>query len=167
MLTFMQVALFEVIVRAHSGEQAFDQPQITGQIFGMNATPPPRRGVRDSEGGLSICLAAVLTTAAAFGYDLGRAVAVGTSLSSRVRLAPRTDPSVRNYRTGLLPWVLARNRSSGKSCRRRGRGSHRSPIVRILCQVRLWRWLRRRSVRSGLFFGGRAPCRFLTSDNAH
>jgi hypothetical protein len=29
-------------------------------------------------------------------------VAVGTALASE---APRTDPSMRNYRTGLLPWV--------------------------------------------------------------
>ena len=29
------------------------------------------------------------------------AVAVGTALAG----APRTDPSVRDYRTGLLPWV--------------------------------------------------------------
>ena len=27
--------------------------------------------------------------------------------------APRTDPSVRNYRTGLLPWVMTRRRWIG------------------------------------------------------
>jgi hypothetical protein len=56
----------------------------------------------------------------------GRPVAVGTGLSSRGRPAPRTDPSERNYRTGLLPRVLASKRSSGQGCRMRGRGIQRS-----------------------------------------
>ena len=40
----------------------------------------------------------------------------GTLVAGR----PRADPSVRDYRTGLLPWVLAANRCSGQGCRIRG-----------------------------------------------
>ena len=38
----------------------------------------------------------------------------------RVRAAPRTDPSVQNYRTGLLPRVVTSKRRSGQGCRIRG-----------------------------------------------
>jgi hypothetical protein len=48
-------------------------------------------------------------------------VAVGTALAG----GPRTDPSVRDYRTGLLPQVLAAKRTSGKGCITRAGGSHR------------------------------------------
>ncbi|MBC7978795.1 MAG: tryptophan-rich sensory protein [Myxococcales bacterium] len=42
-------------------------------------------------------------------------VAVGTVLRRQpTRTAPRTDPSERHYRTGLLPRVLASKRSSGQ-----------------------------------------------------
>jgi hypothetical protein len=46
------------------------------------------------------------------------AVAVGTALrpSSEARAAPRTEPGVRNYRTGLPPRVMASNRSVGQGC---------------------------------------------------
>jgi len=40
-------------------------------------------------------------------------VAVGTALSTWGRAAPRTDPSGRDYRTGLLPRVLTSKRWSG------------------------------------------------------
>jgi hypothetical protein len=33
-----------------------------------------------------------------------------------LRAAPRTDPRMRNYRTGLLPQVLAAKRTSGNGC---------------------------------------------------
>src|SRR5713101_9920038 len=36
-------------------------------------------------------------------------IPVGTALAG----GPRTDPSVRDYRTGLLPWVRTSNRSLG------------------------------------------------------
>jgi len=44
----------------------------------------------------------------------GLGVAVGTGLRTWARPAPRTDPSERNYRTGLLPWVMAAKRSEGQ-----------------------------------------------------
>ena len=53
-------------------------------------------------------------------------VAVGTSLSTWGRLAPRADPSVQNYRTGLLPWVMASKRTLGHGCWILGFGTHRS-----------------------------------------
>ena len=62
-----------------------------------------------------------------------------------MRAAPRTDPSVRNYRTGLLPQVLAARRVAGKGCITRARGSHRSTIRSIRAQLIRLRWLRRRS----------------------
>jgi hypothetical protein len=43
-------------------------------------------------------------------------VAVGTALAD----GPRTDPSVRDYRTGLLPQVLAAKRASGRDASRGG-----------------------------------------------
>jgi hypothetical protein len=46
-------------------------------------------------------------------------VAVGTAIARR----PRTDPSERNYRTGLSPWVMTLNRTSGSGCRMRADGS--------------------------------------------
>ncbi len=46
----------------------------------------------------------------------GTTVAVGTALHPGGRAAPRSDPSVRNYRTGLLPRVLTRKRSVGQGC---------------------------------------------------
>ncbi len=51
-------------------------------------------------------------------------VAVGTGLAA----GPRTDPGVRHYRTGLLPWVLASKRTFGYGCITRARGSHRVSI---------------------------------------
>ncbi len=82
-------------------------------------------------------------------------VAVGTALRSgrdlrphRPRAAPRADPSVRDYRTGLLPWVVAAKRCSGQGCRIWGRGSHRSARRLIRSQVSRSCWLRRRSVNS-------------------
>jgi hypothetical protein len=62
-----------------------------------------------------------------------------------LRAAPRTDPSVRDYRTGLLPQVLAAKRTSGKGCITRGLGSHRFAIRFIRTQFNRARWLRRRS----------------------
>ena len=76
-----------------------------------------------------------------------RTIAVGTGLSSGVRPAPRADPSERNYRTGLLPRVLASKRSSGQGCRMRTGGIHRWASRRIRCQLVRSRWLRRRSAR--------------------
>ena len=58
---------------------------------------------------------------------------------------PRADPSVRHYRTGLLPWVVAAKRISGNGCRMRVRGSHRVARRFIRFQVSRVRWLRRRS----------------------
>ena len=52
---------------------------------------------------------------------------------------------MRNYRTGLLPQVLAAKRTSGKGCIARARGSHRFAIWFIRGQVTRVRWLRRRS----------------------
>jgi hypothetical protein len=82
-------------------------------------------------------------------------VAVGTALrsgrddlSTPPRAAPRADPSVRDYRTGLLPWVMAANRCSGQGCRIRGRGSHCSARRSIRSQLSRCFWLRRRSALS-------------------
>ena len=72
-------------------------------------------------------------------------IAVGTGLSIQVRPAPRTDPSERNYRTGLLPWVLTSKRVSGQGCMMRTEGIQRSASCCIRCQVIRLRWLRRRS----------------------
>jgi hypothetical protein len=71
-------------------------------------------------------------------------VAVGTAVVA----APRTDPGVRYYRTGLLPWVLASKRALGQGCRTRTVGSHRVSRRCIRAQVILERWLRRRSALS-------------------
>ena len=57
----------------------------------------------------------------------------------------RADPSVRDYRIGLLPWVLALKRTSGKGCITRAGGSHRFARRFIRVQVMRMRWLRRRS----------------------
>jgi len=43
-----------------------------------------------------------------------------------LRAAPRTDPIVRYYRNGLLPWLLATKRTLGWGCTMRAGGSHRS-----------------------------------------
>jgi hypothetical protein len=51
-------------------------------------------------------------------------VAVETAIARR----PRTDPGERNYRTGLLPWVMTSNRQSGQGCRSFGLGNQRSTI---------------------------------------
>ena len=59
--------------------------------------------------------------------------------------APRADPSERNYRTGLLPWVRASKLATGQECVIGRNGSHRSRRRRIRCQVSRVRWLRRRS----------------------
>jgi len=70
----------------------------------------------------------------------------GPSSSCRpTRAAPRTDPSGRNYRTGLLPRVRASKRSSGHGCRIRARGIHRRSRTIIRVSVIRSRWLRRRS----------------------
>jgi hypothetical protein len=42
-------------------------------------------------------------------------VRVGT-WSTPPRAAPRTDPSVRDYRTGLLAWIRASRRWEGQGC---------------------------------------------------
>ena len=68
-------------------------------------------------------------------------VAVGTVLAD----GPRTDPSVRNYRTGLLPRVRTSTRNSGKGCITRAGGSHRVAMRSIRVQLSRVRWLRRRS----------------------
>ena len=88
---------------------------------------------------------------AAFGYARqgvwgSLMVAVGTALTG----GPRTDPSVRDYRTGLLPRVRASKRTLGQGCVMRTGGSHRVARRFIRSQVRLVRWLRRRSARSEL-----------------
>jgi hypothetical protein len=75
-------------------------------------------------------------------------VAVGTALSTWGRAAPRADPSERDYRTGLLPRVLASKRSLGHAWRTRAGGSHRAASTLARCQVVRSRWLRRRSARS-------------------
>jgi hypothetical protein len=59
--------------------------------------------------------------------------------------APRADPGVRNYRTGLLPQVLAAKRTSGKGCLTRTGGSHLLTKGVIRAQVIRVFWLRRRS----------------------
>jgi hypothetical protein len=75
-------------------------------------------------------------------YETLLLVAVGTALAGG---PPRTDPSVRNSRTGLLPQVLVAKRTSGKGCITRPGGSHRDTICRIRAQLTRVRWLRRRS----------------------
>ncbi len=67
--------------------------------------------------------------------------AVGTALFYRA--APRTDPSVRDYRTGLLPRVLASKRSKGQGCWTFGRGIHRSSNRALRAAVMWPRSLRR------------------------
>jgi hypothetical protein len=62
-----------------------------------------------------------------------------------LRAAPRSDPSVRDYRTGLLPRVRASKRTLGQGCVMRTGGSHRLARRFIRSQVRRERWLRRRS----------------------
>jgi hypothetical protein len=62
--------------------------------------------------------------------------------------APRADPSVRNYLTGLLPWILASKRALGHGCRIGTVGSHRAARRNIRAQVILVRWLRRLSALS-------------------
>ena len=57
-----------------------------------------------------------------FDFRLQQDCAVGTVIAA----APRSDPGERNYRTGLLPWVMTLNRTSGRGWRRRAGGSHRS-----------------------------------------
>ena len=69
-------------------------------------------------------------------------IAVGTALASG---PPHHNPSVRDYRTGLLPWILASNRASGKGCRTRAGGSHFVMRRSIRFQFSRVRWLRRRS----------------------
>jgi hypothetical protein len=59
--------------------------------------------------------------------------------------APRTDPSERNYRTGLLPWVRASKRRSGQGWAICRNGSHRFRKRCIRAHVSRVRWLRRRS----------------------
>src|SRR5512142_2319882 len=73
-------------------------------------------------------------------------VAVGTALRRKTRAAPRADPSGRNYRTGLLPWVLASKRSVGQGWRTRAGGSQRLASRFVRAQSVLSCWLRRRSV---------------------
>jgi transposase-like protein len=63
-----------------------------------------------------------------------RLVAVGTTLRQKVRAAPRTDPSERHYRTGLLPRVRASKRCSGQRCEMGVRGSQRATERRIRAQ---------------------------------
>src|SRR6266511_2528917 len=72
-------------------------------------------------------------------------VAVGTALRLVARAAPRADPSERDYRTGLLPWVRASNRTLGHGCMIRAGGSHRVARRSMRFQFRRVRWLRRRS----------------------
>ena len=62
----------------------------------------------------------------------------GPNNRGRTALAggPRADPSERNYRTGLLPWVLASNRTFGQGCVIRAAGSHRASSRPIRSQVR-------------------------------
>ncbi len=47
----------------------------------------------------------------------------------------KSDPSERNYRTGLLPRVVAAKRTSGYGCRMRGAGNHLSTRRFIRVQV--------------------------------
>jgi hypothetical protein len=56
--------------------------------------------------------------------------------------APRTDPGERNYRTGLLPWVMTSNRQSGQGCRSFGLCSQRSASRIIFRHVSLCRCVR-------------------------
>ena len=57
--------------------------------------------------------------------------------------APRTDPSERNYRTGLPPQVRRQRRCSGQGCTMPGAGSQRRAIRHMRCQVMRALWLRR------------------------
>jgi len=74
-------------------------------------------------------------------------VAVGTAFLQWVRAAPRTDPSVQRYRTGLLPRVRASKRCSGQGCEIGVRGSQRASSRRIRAHGSRRHWLRRRSAR--------------------
>lgn len=69
------------------------------------------------------------------------AVGVGTALAND----PRTDPSMRNCRTRLLPRVRTSKRTSGNGCATRAGGSHHFARRPIRAQVSHVRWLRRRS----------------------
>src|SRR5439155_16078739 len=75
------------------------------------------------------------------------AVAVGTTLRHMGQAAPRTDPSVRRYRTGLLPRVRASKRCSGHGCEIGVRGSQRVTSRCIRTHESRRRWLRRSSAR--------------------
>jgi hypothetical protein len=67
------------------------------------------------------------------------------TISVAILVPDRTDPRMRDYRTGLLPQVLAAKRASGKGCIARTLGSHRVASRPIRSQVIRVRWLRRRS----------------------
>ncbi len=65
-----------------------------------------------------------------------------------MRTAPRTDPRMRDYRTGLLPWILASIRLSGYGWQIRGVGIHRFTILAIFAyEIRCF-WLLCRSIPS-------------------
>ena len=61
---------------------------------------------------------------------------------------PRTDPSERDYRTGLLPWVLTYRLRTGNGWSTLAGGIQFLTRRVILAQFNLWRWLRRRSALS-------------------
>ena len=54
------------------------------------------------------------------GGAAGVGARTGSGLASPDGRTARADPSVRDYRTGLLPWVVAANRCSGQVWRIRG-----------------------------------------------
>jgi len=58
-------------------------------------------------------------------------VAVGSAVAG----GPRTDPGVRDYRTGFLPWVHAAKRACGHGCTMRVWGIHRVAVRFILAQL--------------------------------
>jgi hypothetical protein len=62
-------------------------------------------------------------------------------------IPPSTDPSVRNYRTGLLPWVVTFRPKSGYECTIRGRESHLFTRRFMLSVVSRYLWLRRQRAR--------------------
>ena len=71
----------------------------------VNASPPPSRATaHDSENKMDrySFLVGLLHPRHHAGFA-GAFVAVGTALRPWARAAPRTDPGVRDYRTGLLP----------------------------------------------------------------
>jgi hypothetical protein len=70
-------------------------------------------------------------------------VAVGTVLVD----GPSTNPSVRDYPTGLLPQVLTASQSAGKGCITRTCGRHRVASRCVRTQSIRPRWLRRPSAR--------------------